>query len=719
MAQAARTDQTAQTVESTTQSAGKSGNIEDLALIEEHIDPGLSDLLAGYEPVQKLEDIPTDILNDRFTIQPGNPVAEFDSGAAKAFHARDAAASDRQLLAFVCDPQIPYRQSAIDTLRGVTHPNITTLRDAGSVRLSDSGQVRLVLFTDRPQGQRLSGLFAGGKRFSERQVIDQLLTPLIEGLGALHEKGVCHGRINPRELFVGQRLALNECVSETQGLSQDPLYEPLERLMADPMAKGAATSKSDAYAIGMLAYEALFGLERFRELQRSDLIRLMLEKGSFHAYVVNKDVSEGFSDFFRGIFTENKQERWGLEQLQQWLSGKRFNLIMPSLPGEASRPFEFNERQFFSCRALAYSLFNNWPAAVKQIRRARLDRWLEMSAHKADMAEKVARIIRSSGGDYGTTERANNDMLSRLITTLDPIGPVRSRSISVNVDGLGLAIAQYYKQRDHASIQLLIELIEADLPTYWADLTEMEKTPLTQNILWILQRIRAHIKQQQMGFGLERLVYDLNPSLPCQNEWLMPYHATTAEEALVILDNLAKDKAPGTALAERHLIAFLASKIELAKEVKFTQLAKLPGLRNHPELIALRIISMAQDKKGKTRLVGLSTWAAMRLDTLIENIHSRRLRRKIRENLKAAAKTGLVSRVLAVLVENDLTKDDYAGFTRANAVYLNNVQKIDALQNQQMIDGMARDLGGRIAVFTAYMILTIAIYFIVDHYHFY
>lgn len=708
----------APSLESTTKSAGSSGNLEDIALIEEHVDPGLVDLLAKYEPTQKIEDIPVDTLNDRFTIHLNQPIPDFDNIAAKAYAATDSANPNRPTLAMVCDPNTPYRGSALEALKGVSHQNICSYRDGGSVKLSDSLHIRQVLFVDRTQGQRLSAVFKEGKRFHERRVIDQILTPIIDALNMIHERGVCHGRINPDNIFLDQHIIIGECVSEPQGLSQDPLYEPIERLMSNQFAKGAPTPRSDAYAIGMLACEALFGLGKLRELGRDELIQILLEKGSYHAIVANKDTSEAFNDFFRGIFNENKQERWGLEQISNWLTGKRFNLIPPSLPSEATRPFEFNEREYFSCRSLANGMYSNWGAAVKQIRKARLDRWLEMSVHKSDMAEQVARIIRSFGGDYSSNEKVNNEMLSRILVTLDPNGPIRCKSLSMNVDGLGLALIDAYKSRDHASVQIILDMIEADLPTYWADMLEFEKTKLTTQILWILQRVRMYLKHKHIGFGLERLIYDFNPSLPCQSELMLPYHATTAEEALIILDNLAKTNAQSTSLADRHLIAFLASKTETAKEVEFKQLSRVPTLHNNQELIALRLISLAQDKKHRQRLVGLATWAAMRVDKLIDKIHSRKLRKKIRENLKAAAKTGMVSRVLAVLVENDLTREDYSSFIRANRVYLFTSEKINNLNNQQFIDKVSQDFGGRISVFVAYMILSITIFMVIDHYHY-
>jgi len=228
--------------------------------------------------------------------------------------------------------------------------------------------------------------------------------------------------------------------------------------------------------------------------------------------------------------------------------------------------------------------------------------------------------------------------------------------------------------------------------------------------------MRNYINWKHYGYGLERVIYDLNPSLPCQCEWLLPYYALELSDTLNILDNIAKSKAQTTSLADRHLTAFLASKFELAREIKFNQLEKVPKLKNNPELIAMRILSMAQDKSGQKKLIGLATWAAIRVDKMMDQIHSRKLRNKIRESLKLAAKSGSVSRVLAVVVENNMTQEDHIGFSRANVVYLRNQARIDALKNNETLDKMSQDYGGRIAVFIAYMILCITFYTVLDTY---
>ncbi len=709
--------QAAQSLEDETATAARSGSIEDLALIEDAVDSSLVSLLETYAPPHRFDQLPADGLPGRFSIALNQPLAQFDTFGAKAFAATCQFDASKSVYALVFDPRIPYRKQTIEKIKGLEHPGLLTVYDAATVRLSQWGEARLVAFLDRPQGTRLSEILKDGRRFQDNAILDAFLTPVIEGLMAMHELGLRHGRLNPDNIYVGDKAVLGECISEPHGLSQDYLYEPIERCMADPYGKGMATPKSDAYAVGVLAYELMHGLERFRAMEKSDYIKGLLTYGSYHLFTTNKEISDSFTDFFRGLFNENKTERWGMEQLRSWLGGKRFNLIQPSLPKEASRPFTFMDENYVSLRSLAYAIHHNWPQAAKELRSSKLDRWLQMSAHKPQLAERVERILRTTGGADSKNPKLNNEFTARMIIALDTNGTIRMDKIALNVDGIGTSLAYYLRNHMQSELNQLVDVVAFDLPSFWADMNEGPKTEETSDVLWKLQHLRLQMQSQVIGYGMERAMYTLNPSLPCLSDLLLTHHTTTMEEVLLTLDALAKEKAQNTSLLDRHLAAFLASKLELNKEIKFHNLSKIPKLRDHPELQVMRMLSMAQDRIERRKLVGLNCWVAMRLQKLSEHIHNRKARQQLMDVLRQAASTGYISQVLAALVENNLAKDDLDGFSRAAAMFARNKKRLDVLGNPKTVASMSRDLGGRIAVFTAYVILGITVYVLVEQYY--
>lgn len=698
------------------ESIGASGNQP--LMIEEQFDSGLNKLLDGYTIKHPLDALPLDTLDDRFTISPTQALSQFDSGLGRAFAATDNLRPKQPMLALICSNQFGYRQKAIDALLKLSHPNLMNLAGAGKVRLSTHGEHRMVLFFERPQGTKLSEILKQGGRMGEHKVIDNIITPIHEILTQMVAAGITHTRINPENIYVaGEQVILGECVSEPCGYSQPYMFEPIERLLADSHGKGEGNEESDIYALAMVAYVTMYNIAKFQALDESLFRQLSLTNGTYHLLANNIDFSETFQDFFRGTLCDNISDRWNLLELGQWIGGKRFNLIVPPTPREATRPLTFNEQEYYSTRMLAQNFFNSWRSATKAIRDLKVDKWLEMSVHKADMAENASRAIRSTGGEHSINEKQNEELVSRIAIVLDPQGPIRHHELAVHVDGLGPKLCEIIAAGDSGQTQVFTEMIDLDLPNFWSDVTHIEKSQEASTLIWKLQRVRLYMKVETLGFGIERTLYELNPAMPCQSKLLLPYHCSNLQDLLEALDSLSKTKAKNTSFVDRHIAAFAAAKADITKEVKSTEVAKMAGLAENPELTCLRILAIAQFKAGKSRHTGLATWAAMRMEEMIQqNVHNRVLRRQLKGMLKVAAQTGRIEDVLLIILKKDIADGDTFGYQRAVAIYQHNQERIQSLKNPKMIGKHSRDLGKRLSTFLAYSILAITCYILFDEY---
>ena len=685
--------------------------------IEENASVDLSRMLREYEPPEKLLGDPVDVVAGRYRVEMGNPLPQFDTSGAKAYAVHDENGGARELYAAVCNPDVPYRIAAIEKLKGLEHPNLVCLAAHDTITLSQLSQRRQVLIFDRPKGQRLSEVIASNPGYHEKVVASQILEPIGQVLKALKEAGVCHGRIHPEHIFFGDRIMVGECLSAPCGLDQEFLYEPIERLLASSNhAKGDGSNKTDSYAIAILAYDILHGIDPFRQLGERQYADLLLDQGSYNALGARVEFSALYQDFFRGLLNESMEERWSADQVVNWLAGKRYNLIHPSMPRESSRPFTFAGRDYFSQRALANALYRNWEDAENDLRRQKLDRWLENSVHKSEVAEQIQRVIRASGGENTTDKRLNRELVSRSIAVLDPQGPLRQQSVSICADGLGNMLAHCLNTKMQDELNHIVGMIDNDLPSFWAEMPNSFKSTEASNILWKLPKVRTALRTPAMGFGLERAMYDLCPNLPCQSSLVLGHHVTDLSTLLTTLDVLAHQIGTEQALMDVHIAAFAASRVDLSKEIKFPELAHLPDLRASKELVVLRILGMAQDKQVKKRLVGLSTWVALRLSEIINRIHNRTLRRQLRSDLKRAANTGYIARVLEVILNKQVTSGDQFGFERAAALFQRNAQKIHQLEDESTLEKVSTELGLKFAVLAAYCILMITMYVLLDNY---
>lgn len=704
----------AQAMDQGTQQAARSGTAEDIQMIEEQIDSGLQELLQLYEPYRPLDHVSTDGIEDRFHIDVDRPLPELNSGLAKAYEATDLISPNRPIYALVCDSNTPVRSHEIVTLKGFNHPNMVTLYDAETVHMSNLGENRLVLFFERPQGAPLASLLRMGRKFNDLQIYKSILPPIIELLESLHDYRISHGRINPNNIYIDKTVVLGECLSEPPGYSQFHIYDPIERSMADPIGKGEPTERSDTYAIAMVVFEVIYGLARFKAIDKREFCKRTTMLGVYNVLTAPYEIGDTFSDLFRGCLLENKDERWGIEELSNWIRGKRYNIIPPTTL-QAARPFKLLELEYYNPRSLAFGMFLNWRPASQEIGGAKLDRWIDNSTNQPELAEMVERSLRA-GSHESASEEIRNEMMCRVITALDPTGPLRMKGMSINVDGLGAALAQSLSENQSTGLELIRDIINYDLPTYWESLNKETKTKSSTEVVWSIQLLRSLLGDKALGFGIERICYNLNPKLACQSPLLKQYYVITMEDALLTLDALAKTHAKDTSLLDRHLAAFTTAKLNMTKEIRLHQMEKTPKLRDLEELKMLRLLSMAQERTGRKKLVGLATWAAARIEVMLENIHNRRLRKRIKQNLKAAATTGQISYVIALLLDSQIAREDFKGFSKAHALYHYNTERIQVLDDTEMFAELSGDLGGRLSIIFGYVVLAITFYFSIERY---
>ena len=672
-------------------------------MIEEHVETGLKELLAGYRTSYIPGGMTADQLDDHFTLLPGQPLPAFSHAYADAYEVSDSSNAARHLYGMVLNPDLPPRTQAISDAIGLNTIHVVLPIAGGTVRCSHINESRFMAVFEQPQGRKLSELIESGARVHEAKIIDLILDPICKALIALRSRKVHHGNIHPGTVFISDTAQLGECFSAPAGTLGHYLYEPVERLMADTLGHGEPNEKTDVYALGILVFEMLYGLDRIKTIPREEFIERVLRQGAYTVFSGGRDFSDAFQDFFRGVFNDNAAERWSLDQLAQFIGGKRFNMIAPSLAKDASRPYVFGQEEIFSRRVLANTLHRNWREATRDIRALKLERWCETSLHRPELAERIDRVTRHATANSG--ERQTSDAMMRVLCILDPTGPLRSKTISVRPDSIPIMLAELIDQRG-AERSSLFSMIETDVSSYWVDQLETNRTPEISQTIWRLKRVKPYLESRALGFGIERILYELNPSLCCQSPLLKPYHVTTIPELLGTLDALARHMGEDTSLVDRHIAAFIAAKLDIVKEIRLDDI-NIPTLMENQELVMLRLLVKAQQKHIKVKLVGLCAWCGMRIEKMIDEIHNRIIRKRQKLQLKKLASSGHVKEVLSLIINRGVITRDMDGFAQAIALHEINTKRIEYLQNPLILEYKSRKSGGKMAVAISYLALSV------------
>lgn len=657
-------------------------------------------------------------LHDRYIFRTNEEIPELSNELATACNVVDENNRERKIYGMVCRKDLPYRLKNMQALKGLDHTNVIQLVDYGAFECAEESRVKMGAVLEKPHGDTIRVVLESKHaQFTEGFIVDHVITPICDALLVFRNKGVSHGSINLDTVYMSEKVQLGECVSQPCGYAQNYMFEAPERCLVAPFGKGEAPIHVDCYALGVLVMHMLMGVKHYERMEEASFQRMRDTLGSYNALVGTKDV-KSLVDFLKGVLNDDPHDRWSPEMVDLWIKGKKFNLLTPSILREAQRPFDFLGEDYFSRRALAHTIAKHWEEAKPILRTIHLSRWFEVSLHRNELAEAVRKLVDRTGGANSMSDRSNNELVARTIVLLDPEGPVHFLSVAANIDGLGPMLADAYRRRDQKMIQECLEILEYNYFGFAQEWIEDEKYRRSVGILMKMQNCARYLRVQSMGFGIERVLYELNPNLACQSQLLAEENVLTLDELLEALDRLGVRQARGFDYLDRHIAAFVASRLDISKEVKIKDLQSMPSLMQNPQLVILDMLSQAQRKIGKPKFKGLSHWSVLRILPLLDNFHSRTIRKNLRQNLKVAARTGDLDKLFHFLLDQNIVSEDANGFLKAVSQFSRNSKEIARLENPDKRQARATRIGTMFAMILAYAGLLVVMAFSLKGFHF-
>lgn len=662
----------------------------------------LQEFLRQYSPVEAAS--APNMLSGRWRVESGQPLPEYDTRTARAFAATDLT-GEHQCYALVCRIGTVQRQRFAAPYKANAHPNTVALLAFGAVELSQPQEERFVFIYARPRGRKLSELRAGASgEMNETFIIRQVLAPLVSGLQALSLAGIAHGGINPDNIYYDDVPQLGDCLSAPCGYGQPFYFEPLERMQALAAAKGEGTSAQDCYALGVLALYLIFGARHFASLTQEGLIHTILLEGPHTALIGSRSIPSAFDELLLGTLTLNASDRWDLADISAWVGGKRFNNLASQAHMRASRPFVFAGEEAGSRREVAHLFFRNWGHIAETLTGGQLVQWLSVTLRNKELTDQVVRLAASVKDISARNDAQLNEQLMRLLLILDPNGPIRIGPLALHLDGIDALIAELFAQKAEQELQLLGKFIEFNMSSYWLDQQRKGHEyvmPLPVNdIMMKLDKLRIGIRHAGLGFGVERMLYECNPDMPCLSPLFAAHYVATLPALLKKLDRLAA-RSTAHEPFDRHIAAFIAAKLGIQHEVRLHELAAVPALANHRTLVALKFLTQAQNKAGGEPLPGLAHWLALHIMPLFDHIKSRSLRRSLAVMLAERARLGSLAGLSEMVIESNYAQADYDSYNRAVQLFRFNHAEIAAMREGKRLDEESDRLGYGMAKFLA------------------
>jgi hypothetical protein len=653
------------------------------------------------------------VLRDRFLVYPQTPLFDFDQPNATAFACHDKRDPNNFLLAYVCRPELPPRINVLRNLKGQQISGLMPLLEWGVAEWPPAGRQCLIVIYQRPLGGRvMPSLEAEIQPFEEHELVKKIMPQLALTLKELGEKGVGHRSIRPTNLYWMdehcEQMVIGDCVTAPPAYDQPAMFESIESGMCLPAARGSGSQADDLYAFGVSMLLLKLGRNPLKDVGPEAILKGKIVKGSYALLLGDDRLPLSMIEVLRGLLCDDPAERWTVNELDLWAGGRRLSPLQPKQDKRAVRGFAFQGEEYNTCRELAFAMAANWDKAAEPMLDGQLEVWLRRGIENKELADNISNAIRVAKlAPAADLKQAEEVLVARVLMLLDPMAPIRYKKFHALPLGFGPALAVIMGAKSDP--KLFAECILREVPKIWVE-TRPEYDPTNSQIDGMFKDLKAFMQQQAMGYGLERVLYDLNESLPCQSPLVADSFVVDIAEILPALEQAAKKSDPRTLPMDRHIAAFIACRFDFNVE---RQVTALNDKTTHNQLLGiLSLLGTVQWRLGPESLPGLASWIGAHLGPVVGAFHSRARRREMEKELPKLVRAGNLPELFAFIDNAEEKRKDEDGYLLARAEYAAASQEASEIETGQdrrseQAERMGHQAAGVISMLLALTVLSI------------
>lgn len=616
------------------------------------------------------------LVNDKYEIDPGQPLPDYDTPFAAAYAVQMRGnAPTAPLFALVCNDVLPVRSDLVAPLRSLNHNGQIQVRDCGVVPWPDSSR-RMAFVYERPFGQRMAP--SGDAPFTplrDDKITAQLVAPLASALQELARMNVFHGSVRAGNVFIGEGAAgkamLGDFLAAPAGYAQPAVYEPIARGLAPALARGPGSAADDLYALGVTVLVALLGQTPLRELAADAVVQLKMERGSYIALVGERRFGSGLTELLRGLLADDPKQRWTHQDVGMWLEGRRLTPKQAMVARKASRPLRFAGQEFLQARQLAHAMTRDTKLAAALVKNEEVGRWLSHGMNDEDslrhLEESLVQARRQRSGPE------DERLVAAALMVLDPEGPIRYRGVALFPGGLPTCLADL--MRTDAPTGLVVEIIQNDMGAQWMAV-QQERRPETLSALQLMDRAKDMMERSQLGYGLERVLYELNPTMPCISPLVRGQYPVTVRQLVEAVDKSARHMG----CIDRHVAGFLLARDRkiLSPVMRAIESARDNGSRG---VAILTLYSDLQIRLNLPRLPGIAGALMPLVEESVRRFRNRQRQEKARKDLRVIAAEGDLDAMLRQIDDPDLLALDEQEYAAAHLLYTETQNEIARMES--------------------------------------
>ena len=526
-----------------------------------------------------------------------------------------------------------------------------------------------------------------------------VLGPAVLTLGYMSQRGLTHRAIRPDNMYwdgiLKTSVMLGDCVSFAAAALQPVLYESVESAMTPPIARGVGTIRDDFYALGVTTLVLSSGSVPLSGLSPDEIIRAKLQRGSFSAVMEGERPPFGLRELLRGLLSDDSYNRWGLEQLEQWLGGGLRSSVQEVRTGAVERPFTYEGKEFSNYRLLADAFGRDDKKAAKALADPGFDKWLRRGVNDNAMADRIHAVLDVSQ-DSKTKGKPGPRHVTQVCMLLDPFGPIRYKGFVSMPNGIGSSLADAFSCGDSEKIKIIAECLSSGTALDWYVLKGTTESVIYDQEIKQIKQMQHMLRHTAPGYGIERCLYMLDATYACRSESLNGIVVNGIRDLLPALEKIVEKQGELKSIADRHITAFVASRTKSNIDKPLAALESAQGDATAIKLAMLSIFARIQSSAGPSSLPFLTAWLARELESTVNRINSKSRRDQVRKRVRALAGAGSLVDLHSCLNNDKAFNQDERSRKMAMRTFADAAREIAQLESREFQDSAQR-LGWRIA----------------------
>lgn len=635
------------------------------------------------------------LVKERFEIDYSQPLPWLDCNGAKAYRVIDRIDTKRGLFALLCSNKTCPRSTILPYIKSLECRSLMKLVEFGIVTWLPEKSRNLALIYKIPYGK----VFEGGKttldiRNSEK--FKSTLISLLSAIEALKNYNITHRAIRADNLYYANadktEIMIGDCCASFPGFHQPSAYETIENMLSIPEGRGNGNEKNDIYAIGAVMMALYLGHELGSDLSTPELLRIKLKKGSYQALLADDHIPNQISPILRNLLNDNIENRLNYLQAYNLLDGKSGSYNSSSLGDRPKRTISFNGEKFYNARDFAIAISTTPEDAYELVKSGKLLDWIKNGLENEKLAGKIEKLL--AAFPEGTTSL--DIIISKICILLAPDLPVKLNNLCLFPDGTPKAI--FYALRNNTETKIFHELFSGELIKLWYQEQEHMRSPANA------AEFRIYINRQDIGYGLERIMYDFDDDIPCVSPLLGDEFVNSPTRILRALDNTYARQIVKSMPYDRNIIAYLRCKMGKKIDGILTDLATNKDYLQASAI--LRLYTSMQNKFGPAQLPHLSQWLASSSVAIIKSYHNLKYQKFLERELLKINKNGKLHELCDILEDEEARNKDKANYTKAvSDINFLLAEKNKIINNSSKLDDDARNTAIRFTSILAIMVM--------------